>query len=142
MWNHASPSIRSLEKTLPSVKDKFLSFDMYKQRLDSFLGPLFDVKDYEGVFTVFQIICNIFHGQAAVERGFNVNKEHLANNLQENSLIALRFINDFMETSGESPATIKISNELIASYKNSRKAYTLALEEKKKQSKSDEQENL
>ena len=43
-------------------KKKFLLFNKYEEKLDSFLVPYLDSKDYE------------YHGQAAVKRGFNVRK--------------------------------------------------------------------
>ena len=61
----------------------------------------------------FMTKCIIHHGQGEVEQGFNVNKKHLVDNLQEDCLITLCFINDFMESSGGSPPTIKIRNKLI-----------------------------
>ena len=74
----------------------------------------------------------MYHGQAAVERGFNVNKEHLVENLQEESLIALRLINDFMTANDETPTSLNISNNLVSSYKCARTKYQVALDEQQK----------
>ena len=43
------------------------------------------------VWKVFRIIFALWHGQAAVERGFSVNSELLVENLQEKTLGASRF---------------------------------------------------
>ena len=115
--------------------EKFLLFNKYEDKLDSFLVPYLDSKDYEAVYYVFQMICILYHGQAAVERGFNVNKEHLVENLQEDSLIALRLINDFMTANDETPASLNISNNLVSSYKGARTKYQVALDEQQKNKK-------
>lgn len=43
------------------------------------------------------------HGQAPVERGFNIIKEHLVENLQEDSLTGICSIDDFMTQCSEHP---------------------------------------
>ena len=44
------------------------------------------------VWKVLTIIFTLFHGQAAVERGFSVNSELLVDNLQEKTLGVSRFV--------------------------------------------------
>ena len=44
-----------------------------------------------------QLILILSHGQATVERGFAVNKEVLAPNLQETSLVAMRLVHSSMQ---------------------------------------------
>ena len=80
-------------KRLPSVKisleyEKFQLFDKFKDRVDVFLGNYLSAEKYCHVFQVFQLICTLSHGQSFIERGFNINKEHLVDNLEEESLIA------------------------------------------------------
>ena len=80
----------------------------------------------------------LFHGQAAVETGFSVNKDYLVENLQEESLIALRFVYDHMNENNETAANISITNELLNCYRGTCTAYAQALEEKQKQKGVDE----
>ena len=75
-----------------------------------FSVPYLDLKYYEAVYYVFQIICILYHGQAAVERAFNVNKEHL------------------------------VANDLISSYKDARAKYQVTLNEQQKNKKIIEQD--
>ena len=72
------------------------------------------------------------HGQSLIERGFNINKEHLDDNLQEESLIALRTVNDSMIANGLSPTTIQILKKMLTPVGLSRQRYAQASEEKKK----------
>ena len=44
-----------------------------------------------------QLILTLSHGQATVERGFSVNKEVLAPNRQETSLVAMRLVHSSMQ---------------------------------------------
>ena len=49
------------------------------------------------------------HGQSSIERGFSINKKHPVENLQEESLIALRIVNDLMLVNNVTPSNIQIS---------------------------------
>ena len=80
-----------------------------------------------------QFILTLFHGQADVERGFNVNKELLVENMQEESLISQRRVHDHMKSNNIEPHTIKITKELLTSVKGARTRYGIALEERKKE---------
>ena len=73
-----------------------------------------------------------------VETDFSVNKDYLMENLQEESLIALRFVYDHMNENNETAANISITNELLNCYRVARTAYAQALEEKQKQKGVDE----
>ena len=112
--------------------EKFQLFDKFKARVDVFLGNYLSAEKYCHVFPVFQLICTFSHGQPFIVRGFNINKEHLVDNLQEESLMALRTVNDFMIANSLSPTTIQISKKMLTSVGLSRQRYAQALEEKKK----------
>ena len=57
-------------------KDAFLSFDEKTSYLDSFFVDLMHGSArYRKCWTVFKIVFTLSHGQAAVKRGFSVNKE-------------------------------------------------------------------
>ena len=74
----------------------------------------------------------MFHGQAGVERGFNVNKELLVENIQEASLISQRQVCDHMKSNSIEPHTIKVTKELLASVKGARTRYGITPEEKRR----------
>ena len=59
-------------------------------------------------------------------------KNNLVDNLQEESLIALHTVNDYMIANSLSPTTIQILKKMLASTGLSRQRYAQALEEKKK----------
>ena len=91
--------------------DKFDSFDRFKQRVDEFLGAFLAEKTYCNVYDLLKLVCTLSHGQSSIERGFSINKEHLVENLQEESLIALRIINDHMFANNLTPININISKK-------------------------------
>ena len=68
--------------------DKFSSFKITTDRLDSFLfGVLQNQNESKQLWITMQLFLTLSHGQATVERGFSVNKEVLSPNLQETSLV-------------------------------------------------------
>ena len=71
------------------------------------------------------------HDQAAIEHGFKVNKDCLVKNLSEDSLIALRIVNDHMSSKQQNTADIPITREMVKSVKSSMR-YADALESAKK----------
>ena len=55
--------------------DKFLSFRIATDRLDSFLfAVLHEQKESQHLWITVQLLLTLSHGQATVERGFSVNK--------------------------------------------------------------------
>lgn len=58
---------------------------------------------------ILKIIWTLCHGQSSIERGFSINKKHPVENLQEESLIALRIVNDLMLVNNVTPSNIQIS---------------------------------
>ena len=75
---------------------KFLSFKKYENSLDIFLAQHTPLNGYTSLWDVCIILFCLSHGQAAIEHGFKVNKDYLVENLSEDSLIALRTVNDHM----------------------------------------------
>ena len=73
----------------------FTSFDWNKERLDVFYHKAIGSKEeFKGIWSVFQIVFILFHGNARVESGFSVNADMLAENLKEESLIAQHRVYD------------------------------------------------
>ena len=78
--------------------DKFSSFMITTDRLDSFLFEVLqNQNESQQLWITMQLIQTLSHGQATVERGFSVNKEVLAPNLQETSLVAMRPVHSSMQ---------------------------------------------
>ena len=80
-----------MNSAVVTAKEKFLSFDEDKDRLDSFMGSLMqDNADYVNLWKVCRIIFALSHDQADVERGFIMNGELLVENMKKLSLISQR----------------------------------------------------
>ena len=62
------------------------------------------------------------HGQAAVERGFSVNKETMQFNFKERSVVALRVINDHIRKSG-GVLNMEINQDLRNAARNASSVY-------------------
>ena len=71
------------------------------------------------------------HGQSQVERGLNINKNTLQENLQKKSLVGRKTVYDTLIDSGESVHDFVISNKLILSCKSTYSMYNNELTKKK-----------
>ena len=110
-------------------EDAFLSFDEKKSRLDSFFVDLMHGNSrYRKCWTVFKIVFTLSHGQAAVERGFSVNKERLVENLQQTSLISQRLIFDYVSDFSKPISEIPLTNEMLKSCQLAHSRYVAALD--------------
>ena len=122
------------------LKDKFLGFKS-EGRIDIFFSELMHgIPKYKNCFEVFKLIFVLSHGQAAVERGFSVNKELLTENLEEVSLISQRLVYDHINDSQLSITKIPLPNELLKSCKLANNRYNSALENQKLKVNQDENE--
>lgn len=102
------------------LQDVFKTFNENEDRLDHFYVRL--QKQFPNVFDCklqkfIQTICIMFHGNAAVERGFSVNGDILVENLQEDSLIGQRRIYDYMKTIDFNLENLDINNEMMRSFR-------------------------
>ena len=79
-----------------------------------------------------KLVSVLSHGQASVERGFNINKSVHKINISEDSVIARKLIIDHMQKEDLKPSNIELSSQLIRSVKASRQSYSAYLEELKK----------
>ena len=89
--------------------------------------------------SILKLVLVLSHGQASIERGFNLNETILKVNMNEKSVIAREIIIDHMQTNNLNPASITITKKLIISVKAARQRYQDALEEEKKNEKEKEQ---
>ena len=71
---------------------EFLDFEMNEDKLDKFCWKYMQDAKYAKLYEVFRIIFTLSHGQAAIGRGFLINKEYLEENVKEKSLTACRFV--------------------------------------------------
>ena len=70
-------------------KEVFKEFDFTTPRIDEFFTfHMYGKKKFDQLWKVTIFICVISHGQADIERGFNVNKEVLVENLAKESMIS------------------------------------------------------
>ena len=70
-------------------------------------------------------------GQPLIQKGFSINKEHLVENPQIESLISLRIVNDHMLTYNLTSSNIQISKEILENMKASNRCYKNKLQERR-----------
>lgn len=87
-------------------------------------------KQFKDLRKVVTIVLTLSHGNAALERGFSINKEILIENQLESSLIAQRQVYDGVINS-DGIQNIKIDRPFIQSYKSARGRYEVAQKEKR-----------
>lgn len=113
----------------PSTKKKLAEYNRM-DRLDTFLFKLMLDNPVSKDFRCFASMIFCFsHGQASVERGFNINKEILVENMKERSLIANRLVQDVVyQTVGKKWYEFPISKPLISSVRLARQRRQDALD--------------
>ena len=97
-----------------------------------FLVQHIPLNGYTSVWDVCIILFCFSHDHAAIEQGFKVNKDYLVKNLSDDSLIALRIVNDHMSSKQQNTADIPINREMVKSVKSSSMRYADVLESAKK----------
>ena len=121
-----------LNGTVSKNREKFEGFSSNNRHTNTFLAEFF-ARNEE--FKWFWFVCKNFftlsHGQSQVERGFNVNKEILVENLQEESLKGQCIIYDHIQSENMKLEDFKLTNELGNSCKAAHQRYTIPLEENK-----------
>ena len=101
-----------------SVKGKLKEFRRDVDRLDTVLTDILDKEKADiRLITFVQQILSIFHGNAAVERSFSINKECLIENLHEDSLVAQRIVYDAVSAAG-GVSHVQVTKAMIHSVRN------------------------
>lgn len=118
---------------------RFSDFNISTDRIDTLFHEFMAGDSYKQLFNVVKLILVLSHGQAAVERGFSVNKELEVENMKEHTLVARRVICDHIN-SVNGLANVAISKPLLTSVKQSRKKYELYLEKERAQKKSSQEQ--
>ena len=112
--------------------DKFSSFKITTDRLDSFLFEVLpNQNESQQLWITMQLILTLSHGQATVERGFSVNKEVLAPNLQETSFVAMRLVHSSMQAAKFKVTDLVVNDALLSSCAHARNRYQMYLMERK-----------
>ena len=114
--------------TVPKNREKFEGFFNSNNGYIEFLARNEEFKWFRFVC---KIIFTLSHGQSQVERGFNVNKEILVENLQEEPFQGHRIIYNQIQPENIKFQDFKLTNELVNSCKAAHQRYTIALEENK-----------
>ena len=111
-------------------RERFEAFNSNNSRIDTILAeaPARN-EEFNWFWFVCIIIFTLSYGQSQVERGFNVNKEILVENLQEESLKGQRIIYDHIQSENRKLQDFKLTSELFSSCKSAHQSCTIALEE-------------
>ena len=113
---------------------KFSSFKSGEDILDSFLSEILQMQvEYQDLWLTMQLLLTLSHGQATAERGFSVNKEVLAPNLQEVSLKAIRLVHSSVIAQNIKVADFVITEALLSSCSHASNRYNMYLMEKKEE---------
>ena len=123
-------------------KKKFLDLRSAEQRLDDLNFKDFQVdENYPAFSTLLKIIFTLSHVQGSVEQGFNDNNMVLKDNISNMSVIASRFLKNYMRVNTVEPSNMQINRDLLKSVKASRQRYQIHLEDQRKESKKKEKCN-
>ena len=113
--------------------EKFKSFKRNETRLDEFFFTVCGVnKSHPELASVIEVVLTLSHGQAAVERNFSLGKSIVVDNISERTIKMKKVLKDHMYSNKLNPRSIVINKSMYASYKQSRVAYKMHLEEEKK----------
>ena len=128
-WHSSDDSLQKHEST---TKINLLLFNMKICSLIAFTLEMLEAKEeYKDLWRTLQLLITLSHSQAAVERGFSVNKEILVPNMQEESLQAIRLIHSSMLAQKISVADFVIPEKLLSSCNHASNRYRIYLLEKK-----------
>jgi hypothetical protein len=117
-------------------------FDPKTQRLDSFFADLLSNKEQFGIlWKVVKMVLILSHGQADVERGFSVNKDVVAYNMDPETLCAYRKVYDGVKQLQCEVHDIVIGKEMLVSCRASHQRYQTHMEEQKQKKKASEAED-
>ena len=125
--------MKMINEVVPKYKNKFLEFNKYGHLLDTFFSQFLLEKCYESLWKVFVLIFCLFHGQAAIERGFKTNNDCPVINQSKESLIALRIVKDHLNAKNVTAANIPITRNMISNVKATRARYFEEIEQKKEE---------
>lgn len=120
-----------LSEFVPLNKEKFVSFKRDEKRLDEFFFKILNIDSFYELGEVMRVIFTLSASQASVKRGFNDNNLVLKDNQKKSTIVARRFIKDYLKKSGFLPHTVPITTQLVKSYRMSRQRYQQYLDDEK-----------
>ena len=90
-------------------REDVIGFKRDECRLDDFFFQKLGIENsYPSLVIIFKRIFCMSHGQANVERGFNVNNIVLKDNMGEDTIIVRRFIKNYLCVNASKPYTIQV----------------------------------
>ena len=111
-----------------------LVFKFGEERLDAFFCDVLNTqKTFEDLWTTVKFLLTLSHGQAAVERGFSVNKEAYAPNLKEDSLKAIHSVHDSISAEQIEITELVITDGLLTSCSHANNRCKIYLMDKDKE---------
>ena len=114
--------------------EKCACFSFVENILDAFFFDVLNTqKTYEDLWTTVKFLLTLSHGQAAVARGFSVNKEALVPNLKEDSLKVICLVPDTISAEQFEIAEFVITDELPTSCSHASSRYKMCLMDKYKE---------
>ena len=129
-----------LDEALPRSREKFHSFAMFDQQLDTFFMEYLVDKEFTSLKSVCIILFCLGHGQSSIEHGFKSNKEFSVVNQSEDSLKSLRIIYDHMLAKDVKAENINVTRGMIKSVSSARSRYMESLEVAQNQKKPTEKD--
>lgn len=118
-----------------STQEKLKSYKKDETRLDHLwisILKLHGIENYPNLLFLIKIVMMLSHGNAALERGFSINKECLVENQSERSLVAQRLIFDAISATNSPLEEFNVSKKLLQYVRNSHSWYKESLAEEKK----------
>ena len=117
-----------LDEVVSRSREKFHSFAMFGQRLDTFFMKYLVDKEFTSLKSVCIIIFCLSQGQSSIECGFKSNKEFSAVNQSEDSLKSLRIVYDHMLAKDVKAQNMNITRDMIKPVSSARSHYMESLE--------------
>lgn len=120
--------------TIRAHRFKLSDFDRMSDRLDVLFDSLLaEQQKSNNLLLIIKMVLTTFHANAAVERGFSINKECLEPNLQEMSIRSLRIVYDSLKGKTAAESIAGVSEEMMKSVRSARKRYRDALDQQRAQ---------
>ena len=120
-------------------REEFIGFKRDGCGLDDFFFQKLGIENsYPSLAVILKIIFCMSYVQASVERGFNGKNVVLKDNMGENTIIARRFIKNYLRVNAIEPYTVQVKNKLLKSVKCAKQRYDIHLDEQKSSTKEKE----
>ena len=113
-----------LKSVVKGNSECFLQFSFKTTRLDEFLDTYFNRNEkFKESWKICIFMFTLSHGQSSIERGFNINKHLLVENLKETSLKGQGLAYDYFTSLNTKLHDYIIPKELLLSCKHAHSRY-------------------